>query len=84
MPTEARPIDVLQNAHNDPVKEAQPGTKRERRAVASIKRIEEIIAAGQRRGLGVTKVVQLPDGTCQIHFGTTDTTVAQESNDWDT
>lgn len=39
-----------------------------RRSVASVERIEAIVAMAQRRGLAVTKVTQGPDGTCEVHF----------------
>jgi hypothetical protein len=56
--------------------------KRSRRAVASAKRIEEIMAAGQRRGLTVTKVLQLPDGTCEVHFGTANVVATHKPKGW--
>lgn len=55
---------------------------RPRRIVASIKRIEQIIAAAQRRGLSVTKVVQHPDGTCEVHFGAANLVVPHKPKGW--
>ena len=43
--------------------------KSTRRIPASEKRIADTIAAGQKRGLTVSKVLHYPDGTTEVQFG---------------
>lgn len=83
MAIETKLINALKKADKHFVGEADLSVKRERRVVATAKRIEEIIAAGQRRGLIVAKVVQLPDGTCEVHFGAGNTTMRHNPYEWD-
>lgn len=42
--------------------------------------IEDIIAAGQRRGLTTTSVVHFPDGRCEVRFGGEDSPCATNSS----
>jgi hypothetical protein len=72
------------SSHTDTqrVVEADRTIKRKRSVVASAKRIEEIIAVGQRRGLNVSKVVQLRDGTCEVHFGASITAMKHNPYEW--
>jgi hypothetical protein len=83
MPIKTLLVNSLKHTDKHPVGEADLSVRRERRVVATAKRIEEIIAAGQRRGLSVAKVVQLPDGTCEVHFGTADTLKKRNPYEWD-
>ena len=69
-------------SHEQSNADANGAVKRSRRAVASAKRIEEIMAAGQRRGLSVSKVLQLPDGTCEVHFGTANVVGTHKPKGW--
>lgn len=82
MPLEPCHENGLEHTSNQLVLEAQR-SRRGRKAIASAKRIEEIIAAGQRRGLSVSKVVQLPDGTSEVHFGAANTTIKHNPLEWD-
>lgn len=62
--------------------EAKAMPTRPRRVVASVRRFEQIIAAAQRRGLNVAKVVQHPDGTCEVHFGAVNLVAAHKPKGW--
>lgn len=84
MPIETRLINGLKHTDKHPVGEADLSVKRVRRVVATAKRIEEIIAAGQRRGLNVAKVVQLRDGTCEVHFGAASAAMKHNPYEWKT
>lgn len=83
MPVKALPASQS-HTQTQRVVEADRTIKPKRRLVASAKRIEEIIAAGQRRGLNVSKIVQLRDGTCEVHFGAADTTMKHNPYEWKT
>ncbi|MBA4350096.1 MAG: hypothetical protein C0427_02465 [Rhodobacter sp.] len=83
MPIETCPTRGLQYILTERIVETEPSIKSKRKSVATAKRIEEIIAAGQRRGLTVAKVVQLPDGTCEVHFGADKTTMKRNPLEWD-
>ena len=83
MPTNARLARSTPPTATHQDVEAELSIKRKRRVVASAKMIEEIIAAGQRRGLNVSEVVQLRDGTCEVHFGAASATMKHNPYEWD-
>ncbi len=83
MSLEARDARGLQYTLTERIVETELSIKSKRKSVATAKRIEEIIAAGQRRGLSVAKVVQLPDGTCEVHFGAGKSTLKRNPLEWD-
>ncbi|MGK7754386.1 hypothetical protein [Roseovarius sp. C03] len=63
-----------------PKKQSAPAM---RRVLATAGRIEELVAIGQRRGLTISKICQLPDGTTEIHFGETTPARPTKAQGWD-
>lgn len=61
----------------------QQKPKAKRRVIANADRIEELVAIGQRRGLTISKVCQLPDGTTEIHFGDETPAPPCKAQGWD-